>query len=89
MSAKHVAWVRRHSLTVGTDRQVLLILAEYANKNDRCWPRLDGIATAAGISKAAASRAIKRLVRLGAIAIEQEPDRQVYRLNLNTEAAAA
>lgn len=89
MSAKHVAWVRRHSLTVGTDRMVLLVLADYANKEDRCWPRAQDIARPAGISKAAARRAIKRLVDAGAIAIEEEPDRQVYRLNLNTEAAAA
>lgn len=72
MSYQAVEWVMKHSTTTGTDRLVMLAIAEQSRNESpyfdawESWPGLARITTYAGLSqKRTTSAAITRLVRAG------------------------
>ena len=62
MGVASVRQVLEHSPTIGTDRLVLLVLAERADDASRtCWPGVELIASEAGVKVRAAQYALKAL----------------------------
>lgn len=72
MSIKIMTWVWEHSQSGGNSRLVLLSMADNANDTGLCWPSLDGIATRARVSVDTVRRAIRHLVDLGELVIEEQ-----------------
>lgn len=71
MSVDVSGWVLRHSPTTGTDRLVLLVLADAADSDGtNAWPSLDTIAQRANVNRRTAQRSLRRLDDDGHIAIE-------------------
>lgn len=63
--------VLESSPSEGTDRLVLLVLAEHANdKTGECWPSVELIAREAAMSSRSAQRAIEALVERDEVAVE-------------------
>ena len=64
-----MAWVLEHeATTTGTDRLVLLALANHANDNGEAWPSIDTIAREAGVQRRQTVKdALARLVAAGLI----------------------
>ena len=54
-----------HSETQGSTFLVLLILADHANSDGRCWPTAERIAARARVSRSTVFRAIDELERMG------------------------
>ena len=71
MSVQALSWVLEQSPARGTDRLVLLSLANHAHPDgSHAWPAVATIAREAGVSERSAQRALRSLEELGAI----EPD---------------
>lgn len=66
-----MAWVWEHSLTSGSERLVLLALADNANDQGFCWPSLETIAKKANISRRYVISIIKKLEKRGDIIVER------------------
>jgi pyocin large subunit-like protein len=63
-------WALRQDLR-STPKFVLMVLADAANGQGVCWPRVSLIAGRVGASKRTIQRAIQLLVRRGLITVEQ------------------
>lgn len=62
-----MSWVWEHSETSGSERLVLLALADSANDEGTCWPSMETIARKCRISRRYVVTIIKTLVKTGAI----------------------
>jgi hypothetical protein len=51
MSIAASAWVWENSLTKGSEKLVLLALADYANEAGQCWPSIATIARRCGLER--------------------------------------
>lgn len=67
MSLTAMQWVFTQSKSAGTDRLVLLILADYANDDGVCWPNLSTISSRANATTRTISRCIQVLRSMGEI----------------------
>lgn len=67
MSLTAMQWVFTQSKSAGTDRLVLLILADYANEDGVCWPNLSTISARANATPRTISRCIQVLRSIGEI----------------------
>ena len=71
MSAKAVFWALEQRHLKPTDKLVLIVLANFANENNECWPSYQRIARDAVISRRTAIEILKRLESLGVVAFKQ------------------
>lgn len=68
-----MAWVFEHSPTKGTDRLVLLAIADSAEDDGtNAWPGVDKIAKRAGITRRGAQQSLARLEVAGRIIVEHQ-----------------
>lgn len=58
----------------GSEKLVLLALADHADDEGRCWPGMEGIARKCGLSRRAAISSVKALVERGLVGREQRMD---------------
>ncbi len=85
-----MAWVLNHSPTTGTDKLVLLGIANHADENgENAWPSVPTLARYAGVSERNARHALRRLEEAGAITTEKRMGGRVdadprYRTNRYT-----
>lgn len=79
MSNKYVTRVWTNSPSVGTDRLVLLCIADRANASGLAWPGIADIANRARISKRSAQRAIQSLEKLGELRVNRGAGRTTSR----------
>lgn len=82
-----MAWVLKHSTTTGTDRLVLLSLANHANEHGQAWPSVRTIAKEANVAERAVQRSLSSMRKAGLIRVEFQgaPDKRIpdrYRPNL-------
>lgn len=82
-----MAWVLKHSTTTGTDRLVLLSLANHANENGQCWPSVRTIAREANVTERAVQRSLASMRKDKLIITEFQaaPDKRIpdrFRPNL-------
>jgi len=91
MSVKVMSWVWEQSKSAGTDRLVLLAIADCASDGgDQAWPSMANLARKAGIDVRTAQRAVGRLVELGELTVTPNAGKagaNVYRINLTPGAA--
>lgn len=84
MSVRVLSAVIEHSEAEGTNFVVLLMLADHANGDGRCWPTADRIARRARVSRSTVFRAIEELEALGEVQREVRGKRaggpNVYRV---------
>lgn len=71
-------YVYKHSRSTGNDLLVLMALADYANADRQCYPRVDTIASHAGVSESTVKRATSALQELGELTIEARMDAGGY-----------
>lgn len=68
---------------------VLLKLADRANDDGECWPGMDVVAEACGVSKASMIRYIQKMEEMGVLSVERRKSEEgkqqtnVYRLNMD------
>lgn len=74
MSIQAVAWVLEYSASRGTDRLVLIVLANYANDDGLAWPSQRTVATKAGLGVGTVNESVRRLVALGELIVDEEGD---------------
>jgi hypothetical protein len=68
-----ISWVFDHSQTRGTDRLVLLAIADSAEDDGtNAWPGVEKIAAKAGVTRRGAQQAIARLRDAGLIGVEEQ-----------------
>jgi len=69
---------------------VLLILANRANQDGKCWPGFNGIAEQTELSRRTVVTQVQKLVDAGLISVTQRPKQQsnLYTLNMNCTSAA-
>lgn len=68
MAIEVIAWVLRHSTAKGTDRLVLIGLADHADADDWiAWPSVDTLATYACTSRRSVQRALRSLEESGRV----------------------
>lgn len=80
MSVQVMAWVlEEEKRTTGTERLVLLSLANHANNGWQCWPSVPRIAREANVSERAVQRAMVRLRELGIVQVIRNgaPDKRI------------
>ena len=65
MSVRVITWVWDHSMSEGTDRLVLLALADSADDNGSCWPSVLTLARKTRVSERTVRRSIRTLEALG------------------------
>ncbi len=91
MSVEAIAWVLHHADTSGTDKVVLIGLANHADPyGANSWPSVDTLATYAGVTERAVRAALRRLEAEGRIACELQaggdrhtrPDRRPNRYRI-------
>lgn len=71
MSLKCMLWVFESSQSTGSDRLVLLALADHADDETwKCWPSVPRIAHKAKVSERTVQRSIKTLEKIGELAVE-------------------
>lgn len=72
MTVKVTTWVFDHSEATGSDRLVLLALADHADDETwSCWPSMQRIARKARLSESTTRRALQSLAASGRIRIER------------------
>lgn len=70
MSVKVMSWVFDHSRSSGTDRLVLLVLADHADDERwQCWPGQKRLADKANMTARNVKRCITNLVHLGEVEV--------------------
>jgi hypothetical protein len=74
MSNQAINWALSDTKTKGSERIVLLVLANRANDKNQCWPGFDSISRDAKISRRQVIKIIKRLESLGIITIQHRSD---------------
>lgn len=95
MSIQAIDWVLTHErTTTGTDRVVLIALANYADEAGECWPSIARLARDANIGERNVRYVLDRLVAAGLVERVRQgatngrirPDRRpnLYRLTLST-----
>lgn len=73
MSVQALSWVFSLGPDVGgTDRLVLLSLANHADDLGECWPGVARIAGEAGVSERTVRRSIQNLVEAGVLEVERQ-----------------
>lgn len=73
MSIAVIDWVFKHSPTKGTDRLVLLAIADSAEDDGtNAWPGVDTVARKAGVTRRGAQQSIARLQREGRVRVEHQ-----------------
>lgn len=81
MSVQAMAWVFDHSESEGSDRLVLLAIANHCNaKEPAAWPSIATIAAEARVDRATVYRSLKRLVALGELNVVSGGNRGVTNL---------
>lgn len=71
MSVQAMAWVLQHSKAEGSERLVLLAIANHADGAGQvAWPRVELLAEEAKVSRRTVFRALESLVLLGEIEIQ-------------------
>lgn len=73
MSIQAVAWVLEHSTTTGSDRLVLIAIANHVDSTGWCWPSIPAIAHEARVDKRTVYRAIDSLEEWGDLVIKRRP----------------
>lgn len=76
-----MAWALSEPTTAGTDRLVLLSLANHANEIGQSWPSVATIAREANVSERAVQRSIASLKKAGLVAVltNAAPDERIPR----------
>ena len=69
MSFQAMTWAVKTKLSTH-EKFVLIMMANYADSNGRCWPSLNTLSRDTGVSKSTVQRAIKSLAKQGLIKIE-------------------
>ena len=73
MSVEVMAWVLNHSPTTGTDKIVLLGIANHADEHGgNAWPSVATLARYAGVSERSCQYALRRLVEQGHIVVHRQ-----------------
>lgn len=70
MANRWLTWIFEHSACKGSERLVLLTLADRANDAGVCWPSVADIGRRAGLSEAQARRVVHRLITNGFVALQ-------------------
>lgn len=66
MSVRVMSWVFHHSRATGSDRLVLLAIADSANDHgSEAWPSIGRIAAKAGVDRRTVTRSLGRLIDMG------------------------
>lgn len=91
MSVRVITWVWDHSVSSGTDRLVMLALADNADDRGACWPSMLTIARKARISERTARRSVRTLEELGELVSVRGGGMASnrYRINLDPRVALA
>lgn len=72
MSVRVMSWVWEHSVSIGAERLVLLAIADAANDAGReAYPAMATIARKANVDKRTAQRAVRALVQLGELSVQE------------------
>lgn len=69
MSFQAMTWAVKAKLPTG-EKIVLLMMANYADADGKCWPSLTTLSRDTGLSKSTVQRAIKSLVKQGLVKTE-------------------
>jgi biotin operon repressor len=80
MSIRHVNWALEQELPT-PEKFVLVVLANYANKNGVCWPSQETIGQKTGLSRASVQRSIRSLKERGLIQVEARRKRGYNHIN--------
>jgi hypothetical protein len=67
MSVRVLTWVWDHSASQGTDRLVLLALADSADDSGSCWPSMLTLARKARVSERTVRRSVRTLEQMGEV----------------------
>lgn len=73
MSIQAIAWVLDKSLTQGSERLVLIAIANHVDSTGWCWPSIPAIAHEARVDKRTVYRAIDALEEWGDLRILRRP----------------
>jgi len=66
MSFQAMAWAVKQTLP-SREKFLLIILANYANDRNQCWPAIATLCKDTGFSRMTVSRGIAKLIKLGAL----------------------
>lgn len=94
MSWQATSWAERQKTGSAARKALLLILANYADANGRCWPSQETLARGTELSKDTIQRQLKKLIELGLVSVERAPKRRgqwgtwVYQLHLDRDIPA-
>jgi hypothetical protein len=79
MSVKAIAWVLEQQELKGSQKLVMIALADRCNESGMCWPSVERIARAASLSKRSAQRVLGDLEKDGWITRELRAHHQTSR----------
>lgn len=89
MSFKAIKWAIDQELDNATSKLVLVMLANYANDNNECYPSQTHLATRCGCSARSVMIHIKKLVKKRLIYVKQRRNKlklhNTYKLNIKGE----
>lgn len=91
MSFKMTSLAWEASKTCGSDRLVLLALADTASHDGEAWPAVSTLAEQCGVSVRTVQYSLRRLVELGELEVEPrvhpkgDPTSNLYRIMLGRE----
>lgn len=83
MSFTAMAWASKQKTKTATQKLVLLMLANYADDEDKCWPSKKTLSSACCLSKSAICSNISQLEKAGLIRVEKRDGTSSY-IWLNT-----
>lgn len=88
MSVRVMSWVWEHSKSAGTDRLVLLAIADSAEDDGgQAWPSAAALARKTGMDVRTVQRTIRRLIELGELRVKMNAGKNgsnVYRVVMKT-----
>jgi biotin operon repressor len=83
MSFTAMAWASKQKVKTSTQKLVLLMLANYADDEDKCWPSKQTLADMCCMSKAAICSNISKLQEAGFLKVDKrEGTSSIIRLNM-------
>ena len=90
MSFQAMTWAVKAKLPTH-EKFLLLMMANYADANGKCWPSVSTLSLDTGLSRSAIHRAIKTLVNIGLLKVEARTFKgktisNIYKLQLNNPA---
>ena len=86
MSFTAMAWASKQKVKTSTQKLVLLMLANYADDEDKCWPSKQTLADTCCMSKAAICNNISKLQEAGFLKVEKrEGTSSIIRLNTGVQ----